>query len=488
MHLLLLILLLLANFGIGYNCAVLLKVTSLPERVGLAFLLGSGLTSFLFFWTYAFFNFPFNAVNVFLIHVLPLVLIFIFIWLRQRSQMSFNLKVGNSKIKKYLSTVSKFSDLEKWLLFILLFLIIVSAFLNYVRPITDWDAIALYDFRAKVMTMTGSWSSGFDLGYFFQYPPYTSLLHAMIYALGIPQAKVWYSCLYFSFIVSFYALLRRKVNRLLSLVGALLLAISPLVLEHATVAYTNLAYTTFFVLSIIYLWYWLEQQHTSDLILGSLLLGLTTWVRMSEPFWVVGVVLIFSGLIGYKQQSLRQVLKVFYGFAIFSGIRIVWLQYLKYLGTILRTNGATNIPPPEAATTPMHVTVSAGSLLLKLTGIWGTYAIVLLKPLPILQLHIAQVLQYMTGYIFPAFSYLLFPVLLSCFLLFKHKNASLFLNFQILTMLLLLGMIFGGTLVFSFTFFTWDQIGGSANRMVMFLPPFFIFILMQSPLWQLHKK
>src|SRR5690606_36372601 len=106
-------------------------------------------------------------------------------------------------------------------------------------------ALALYDYRAKVKAVEGSMQQGPSLGYFFQYPPYTSLLHVFSYIFSIDRPKIIYSCLYLSFLITFFALLRRSNTSSIALTGTLLLAIDTFVFRHSTMAYTNLPYVIF---------------------------------------------------------------------------------------------------------------------------------------------------------------------------------------------------------------------------------------------------
>ncbi len=194
--------------------------------------------------------------------------------------------------KTSFKTLQSRSKIEKILLLVLTIIILSTLAQNLFWPVTDWDALALYDFRARVVAETGSFAKGVELGYFFQYPPYTSLLHTTVYVTGAVYAKVWYTLLYTALIAGIFAILRKRTSSTIALVGAVIIAVDPQIFEHSTMAYTNLSYTLFLAMGTIYLWEWFRTRRWYNGIVGGLLIAGATWVRITEPFWVVGVGLV----------------------------------------------------------------------------------------------------------------------------------------------------------------------------------------------------
>jgi 4-amino-4-deoxy-L-arabinose transferase-like glycosyltransferase len=325
-------------------------------------------------------------------------------------------------------------------------------FQNWYWPVTDWDALALYDFRAKVITLRGSMIEGKTLEYFFQYPLYTSLLHVATYLSGLKEAKIWYAIIYQSFLVTFYALVRKRTSRMIALLAAVALAISPELFTQSFMAYTNLSFAAFTTTGFLYLWQWYQDGQDKHLLLGAILIGLSTWVRMSEPFYLVSIVIIFLGTLKYKRAYALSVLAAL--IAVFT--RYPWDKYI----TLLYGKG-----PP----TPLNQ-ITLGSSL----------------SFPFLLHRLGEVSVYVWQYSYSMlFSY---AVLGTIVLIYDIRQKKYRLLLPWLTLFLFVGMIFAGTLMLSFSLESWNRIGDSLARMTSSLLPLFIFCLFIGQIWQEKGK
>lgn len=446
----------------GWWLTRLLGVAHNWERLGLAGLLGSAWLTIVLLAAHLGLRIPFTA------ELVGAVLIFNLVSLGTLYKLQ-----GGRWFE--LAFITKFLVLPVWqqiLVVLVIVPVVLSLIPNVVWPVTDWDALALYDFRAKVLIAEGSWKSGFTLGYFFQYPPFTSLLHAANYALGFQAAKVWYTLIYLSFVITFYALLRRRTTRGVSLFGAVLLAYSPHFLEHATVAYTNLAYSAFLALGIVYLWLAGDRKTPSrDWLVGTLLVALSLWVRSSEPFWVVGAGLLTIAVLRQRSWSVAVG-----GVFVLYGAKRAWLN-LVYL--ISQSPVQVALPNNEQSQQ-----TNLGTKLLSIISqvIPVSYLHILTQPLSTQGSHILAVFRYLLAYVWPLINYLFVPWLAVQWHDLRHQNwyRLLVMNGTIWATLIL---IFTGTYIFSFVFVTWDQIGGSVMRMSMFLVALIWFYILSCPVW-----
>ena len=254
---------------VGILASITIGVKQKTEIIGLSYLLGSSIISIVFLLFHWFLNLKLDQPNFLLSVFLNIILLSSFIIISKKTKELTNLiKSNKKKIKVNLSITEK-------CFFITIILLVAYSFLeNYFWPITDWDAIAFYDFRARIMALNGNMLEGVELGYFFQYPPYTSFLHVFGYIFGTERVKIVYSLIYSSFLIVFYSLIRRKQTRSLSLILTLMLASTPMIFEHSTMAYSNLAFTSFFSIGIIYLWFYSNEGMLKDLVIGDCLLGL----------------------------------------------------------------------------------------------------------------------------------------------------------------------------------------------------------------------
>jgi hypothetical protein len=470
-----------ATFLIGLFLLNFFDQLSITEKIAGSFLVGSAWLTFLIFLVCCVWEVPFSSITV--------------VAMIAGSLVSFGLlQILNGKLLKEnfilfikrMRTFSKFPTIDKLLIIILGILLLYSFVQNWIWPITDWDAIAFYDFRGKFLAASGSMQAARELGYFFGYPPYTSFLHAMSYSLGIPQAKLWYSIIYGSFLLFFYAFFRKELTRTRSLIGTLLVALQPLIFEHSTVAYTNLSYITFFVLGILCLWHWVKNKKWNYLVLGSLLVATSTWVRSAEPFWLVGILIIVVGIVKDWRKNWMAIFSV----GIIFVIKSFWPRYIAQIESQKTAAiSANNSPIPVEKNVAQPI---AHSILQKIFIIFPgltpfvSYFHALTSSPTVLLSHIFQVIIYTKESILPVFIFLVIPAFFAIWSDFK-KGRRMAL-FQWMTIGVLIAMILAGTLIFSFTFETWDQIGGSAARMSMFLPPLIIFVLMSNSLWQLHPR
>lgn len=336
----------------------------------------------------------------------------------------------------------KLSSWEKFIFSSLVFLGLSSLLINLYWPITDWDSLVLYDFRAKVFLVTGFMDEAISLGYFFGYPLLTSLSHMWIYLLGGENPMFLYTLFYLSLLVCFYYSLERAgVSRKVALIFTLLLASSTLIFEHSTWAYTNLPYTTFLLLGIVYAHQWVKEKNIRILILSALLIGFSIWTRTAEPFWMA----ITFSIIIIAILSRKFIHAILYPLIVVL-IRNPWLNF------VFEERGKRF--------------VSEKSVVPIIGGMFDRLSID----------RIILVSGYLWDNIFSKYFVLIILFLLNLSLvpgIVKNKNVPAL--FLITVTLFLLCMIVVGTFVMSYALKSWENIGGSAYRMSMILIPCLIF-------------
>lgn len=441
------ILVIIGIFCLGASISILLKRTAVIEVIGLSLPIGTLYTTVLVHILHHYFKFLLN---------LDLLLFTIFIslfvllayrpvrqWFRSLYERGFALsRVHLDKVEIFLFSV-------------LVVFVLNSVLHNLFWPISDWDALAHYDFRAKVIAETDQLDSGKSWGYFYQYPPYTSLLHVFSYTVGSPHAKVWYSLLYASFLFLFFSYLDH-LSRKGRLFFTVFLAASPIIFEHSTIAYTNLAYTLFYSMSFICAARFHSIQKNEYIYLCTLFLSGSIWTRASEPFWILPILmLLLSTLLkkGNRQSTFHLLIAV----GTFFIIKKIWPEYLTYIGYY----------EPE---TTIEITQAQDQPLVQKIPYIGILFSVGISTL--LQ-RILEVMKYMNEYVLPLLYFLIPASLYSFWKNVQNRNLDTVLVWLFIIQHIL--FIFAGTLIFSLTFDTWDEIGGSLQRMSMFLIPLFIY-------------
>lgn len=398
------------------------------EKLFISFSLGMGEISLLMFLM-GLLNISLTAGNV-LVYTLVLCIFLTIIGF---------IKSGNLfKIQR--SSFPKLTIFEIPLLLIILFLIFWSLTQTINWPPWEWDVLALYDFRGKVMVQTHSLATEFFTSqpnltaYNYVYPFSTSLMHTLIYIGGGSNPQFIYSLYYASLIFLLYACLRRRVSRLQSLTLAAVLASTAEILFPSTIAYPNIPYALYFGFSTIYFWEWTIHRKVGYFIVSALFLALSAWLRSSEPFWIVNVLFILVLLLREKRFALIAVFLAF-----FLPLNQLWSVYQKYI-----FSHAENVffSPPQPFGFDLTKVPEVLFFVLKFfVKDWLGYLFLLL----VVVLFLGQKTRKYKYILFWLASYLIVAVL--------------------------------GTYFFSVSFPWWNQIGGSAARISVFFAPLILYAI-----------
>lgn len=444
-----------ATFCVGSSIVLKLGIKDEKELFSLGWLVGLPVITWLWFLQYFVFSISFSIQS--LLFLSMLVLVFCARSIQSLFSVMCKNRCAHVKMKsgEFFKVFSS-SYVIRYLCCCLIFFMGFVFFQDIFWPVTDWDALALYDFRAKVIVATGTLDQGVELGYFFQYPLFTSLLHSISYLFQVNQVKVWYAFLYITFIFSFYNALRKNTHREVALFGSLFLASTPLFFTHSMMAYTNLAYTAYTSLGFIYMWLWFESKNSRDLYVGSVLIGLGTWVRISEPFYYIAFMLACVGFVLsiYKTLSItQQHLKQF----VLSSITIFSIRYPWDL--LITQMFSKNVNTPLAS--------------FSLVSHWDA---------SIFFSRLIEVCVYLFKFSWPVYGiYLLIAMVLW---IKEYKNNKNFIFSQILTIVLILLVIVVGTYITSLWLESWNRIGDSVARMSMVVIPLCIYSIFASPVWK----
>lgn len=411
---------------------LILSESNFFESASVGVLLGIGLVTFILFLT-SWIGVKITYVSTFLTAIFLIFVVVLFYILLKR--------LGNLKNLFTLGVIAKPGLIELFFGGAIFLFVLLSFCLSTYFPVTVWDALALYDFRAKVISEYGYFVQiSNQFSYFAHYPLFTSLSHVIVYLSGGSNPQFIYSMLFVSFLISFYFLLRRVVTRNISVIATFSLAILPEMLQHSTIAYTNLPYTIFYVLGIIYLYIAYLKNKNNYVLLSGILIGLSTWVRADLPFWMTG--LIFALIVGVKQKKVLPIITYLIPFLI---IQQTWNLFAAGLfGSDYSTSGQLS---------------SVGASILG--------GLNLNRFLEVFAYLYKNVISFW-GMLLP-----IFILAISTNLVKKDRNSLVFLSIIIFNVL----GLFLGTYVFSFKVPEWKEIADSASRMSMFFPPLIIYYI-----------
>lgn len=422
-------------FGGALLGRTLLPKSHKLESLGVGFLMNIGVFTFLWF-VLNILGFPYNS-TVSLVALTSLLLVFFMLFSLMYKKRVLVEMSGLLNIK-----LKKLNKIEMVFVIVIVFLFLSSLANNLYWPVKDWDSLALYDFRALVFKSTGNMNEGIELGYFFQYPLFTSLFHTWIYVNGLNNPMFIYSLIYMSFIIVFYYSLRSFSGRATSLFWTSVVTSLPLIYGHSTIAYTNLSYSVFFVLASIYLYKYSLSFSRGELITSSILLSLSIWTRYSEPFWIGSIIVaILFTLLKRKYLDLLIYLIIIFG------SRYLWIEYLSAMNLGIGSDSR----------------YMTNSILMAMRVFdFG---------------HIVEVINFFYKNIITSWSLLFSSFAVVLLMSWLKDFRSILFDGYVIQVMLYLAILVLGTYVFAATFVGWQEIPDSAVRMAMFFPPMFIYFI-----------
>ena len=418
-------------FLFGYKLSrILLPEAEKLEQVSLGYILGIGIFTFIWFllnWA----GIPYNLISGFVLLLSLNIILFAV------DRVICKTKKRSPIIN--LSYFKKLNTIEKFLLGIVIFLCVSALVQDIYWPIRYWDSLVLYDFRAKVFTLTGFMQDAIARGYFFGYPLLTSLAHTWVYLLGGTNTSFLYALLYISLLISFFFNLKKlNIGKTAVFFLTAAVAVSPRLFDHTQWAYTNLPYSIYIILGSIYLYFGIKKKDFGAYVVSALLIGLSTWTRTSEPFWLSCVVIAVVSSVFIKKW-LWPIVYV----ALVGSLMLPWRAFQSTYNM-----GSVNVVN-QVVSTSHYVVQNLQASILK----------------PTFDFVMANVVK----------MYLIYFVLLGAILLIKLFIKSKEWFFATL-IIFDLALTFAGTLMFVKYTPYWQDIPDSLARMVMFIPVLVMFL------------
>lgn len=332
-------------------------------------------------------------------------------------------------------------------------------------PVYMWDAIAYYDYDAKLYTTFGSIENtarSFGSEVIVQYPPFVPLAHTFMYVLHSTAPKAIYAVLFISFLGLFYTSMKRYSSRFLALATTLLMGMHPLIVTYAPLEYTNFPLTLYYSAGVIYVYHWMKNQDLALLMLGTLFLLGAFFVR-SETFYFLCSLYVSFGLFCILSKNKKYWLYLALFVLVTWNFGKIWNQYFY------------NVIEPYPRGTYMTYDVErvGGEDDYRSTLGFG-YTKENLQKITDYE-HMSAVIPYFYTAVKSALSHLryLFLLVFLCNLPYwKRENVYIFL-----VVMLNLGIMFAGTFAVSIIADDWKEITGSAIRLFMLTIPVIMFYI-----------
>lgn len=425
---------------IGYSILKALKFSKFSlEMMGLGYLFGFYIVT-IFLIVLSFFSIRLDAFAVTLLTYFTLVIL---------------LLINATFFRKIKAIAFGQSDRRIKIIFLPIFVVIILSFIiNTFWPPITWDALTLYDFRAKLFASGHNLidladNVGSSLSYYYDYPPTTSYAMALSYILKQNSMYI-YTGFFVSLLICFYYCLKRITTANNSAFFTLVLASAPIIFSHSMMAYTNLPYAITFSLGVLYLaLFWLKKEH-KFLIVGMLLCALTVWIRTKEPFYLIpATITLWPVLIIRSKKTLIAYVLLF---ILLLVMKIPWSSFTASQMSIAQKIQQTNVSPnPVSEISQNKIYFSMQRLIEVLT--FSKQATDIYQPLIII-------------------------LLITLLLNIKHAIKNLFIP---LVVVLSLGVMIGGIYIFSMSNSWWKNIPDSVRRMMVFIVPLIIFYIGTIP-------
>jgi len=163
---------------------------------------------------------------------------------------------------------------------------LASLFESVVQPIWSLDAVGNWAVKGKAIFSLGTVRAAGYYGHHAHYPLNIPIAIALFYYFGEPFVKSIFPFYFMAILMVFYGSLRRHGCHNAASAGTLILALTPFVFEHSTIAYADLPMAFYYTSSVIYLYAFCKENDRAFLMLSSVLVGMGCWTRPDGPIWL----------------------------------------------------------------------------------------------------------------------------------------------------------------------------------------------------------
>lgn len=280
---------------LGYRVLRLLDPRSgMLAILSAAYPLGAGIFTFLLFLT-SWIGLPVTSISVASQYALSLLLLLLIKLLigRKRARMGGIEPVQDSESERLAGMLAVIA--------IISVLTLAGAYLAVMRSYSTWDAIGIWGVKGYGIAREGTifaarrWGSH-GLSYPLNIPLQISLFHLFG---GDPffLSKLIFPAYYSSLLLAVWALLRDRSREGMSLIGLILIATIPMLFEHGTIGYANLAFSYYVVIGFLVLIK--SRLSRPGVLIGAALLGIAVWTRPEGSY------IVMIGMVALTLAALR---------------------------------------------------------------------------------------------------------------------------------------------------------------------------------------
>jgi len=223
-----------------------------------------------------------------------------------------------------------------------------NVFRALMRPIESYDAVAIHGLKAKIIYLAGGINGNFfgNLSSFFQgahpdYPLLIPLSQVWVYTfLGNFNdllVKMIFPLFYISFILVFYAVLKRITkSRLTALLFTFLLATVKQFSDYSTIGYADLAAGIYFAVGLFYLYLWFREKGAGFLAISLVSSIFCLWTKNEGTLLVLIniAVFLFYTLANITKSESRRVWPFLLYTSVLVYVILIWAGFKDGLGLV----------------------------------------------------------------------------------------------------------------------------------------------------------
>jgi len=290
--------------------------------------------------------------------------------------VSFVKTLRSGQIKLLNKSLPKINILAFFLLLVTFVVVGTSLYLNLNKDTIHWDAIALYDARAKFLEGGMKFSdmptlSRFDnlnKYYYLLYPPYTSIAHYFwerVFDVRKFPVGIYYSLNLLLLAVGVFLLTRKGLGEKIAASLSLIVSSNNVIFLVSIKEYTNLPYTLYLVFGVFLLFNYMRNGRLWELLYGTFFISTSMWIRFLEPIWLV-VFLSFVLASIFNRAFKRMILPALLLFAYCLIEYSSWSYFVKVVG---ENPSVLNFSPVALAEPLLGI----------FTGAWANVAVLFTK-------------------------------------------------------------------------------------------------------------
>lgn len=208
------------------------------------------------------------------------------------------------------------------------FLAIAAAAISVGRSYASWDGMAIWSVKGYGIAREATIEAASEWGsHGLTYPLNVPLQVTVFYMLDgdyLPHSKLIYPAYFLSLTGGLLSFLRRRHSMVVAGIAALLIMTSPILFDHATNGYANLAFSAYLVLGLLAL---TEASHDPAPpleVAAGLMLGLATWTRPEGLYFVLASAL--SVLLAFRLTPSKRAPSLLWGLPILL-LALPWIVF-----------------------------------------------------------------------------------------------------------------------------------------------------------------